>query len=116
VTWISGSEAASDGVRVGNGIVTNGITVNTAPLVDASFCSALHHLVSHATIVMFAPNSQELRELIQGPGDVEWRYDLAPVLSNPVRGLLSSAGMTCGISVRRFYLASYSALFKSQRI
>ena len=67
--------------QVGNG-VTNGITVNTAPRVDASFALP-YIIVSHATIVMFAPNSQELRELIQGPGDVEWRYDLAPCVVKP---------------------------------
>jgi len=31
---------------------------------------------------MFAPNSQELRELIQGPGDVEWRYVLPRIFKS----------------------------------
>ena len=35
---------------------------------------------------MSATNSQELRELIQGPGDVEWRYANLPLcFPNPVR-------------------------------
>jgi hypothetical protein len=45
--------------------------------------------VIHAKIGMdakFAPNSQELRELIQGPGDVEWRcVSKTPLLSHRSR-------------------------------
>ncbi len=66
---------------------------------------------------MSAANSQELRELIQGPGDVEWRYVL-PLCFQTSRELAlsrSSAGMTCGISARRSYLASYLVPFKSPR-
>ncbi|KAH9179266.1 protein-tyrosine phosphatase-like protein [Lactarius sanguifluus] len=38
--------------------------------------------------VRFAPNSQELRDLIQGPGDVEWRYDMRHQCQEILPGLL----------------------------
>ncbi|KAI0004491.1 protein-tyrosine phosphatase-like protein [Russula compacta] len=38
--------------------------------------------------IKFAPNSQELRELIQGPGDVEWRYDMRHQCQEILPGLL----------------------------
>ncbi|KAI9512464.1 protein-tyrosine phosphatase-like protein [Russula earlei] len=37
---------------------------------------------------MYSPNSQELRELIQGPGDVEWRYDMRHQCQEILPGLL----------------------------
>jgi hypothetical protein len=64
---------------------------------------------------MSATNSQDLRELIQGPGDVEWRY-VVPLFFQTSRERRSSAGMTCGINVRRSFLAFYSVLSKSPRI
>jgi len=44
--------------------------------------------VKHAIIVMSAANSQDLRELIQGPGDVEWRYDMRHQCQEILPGLL----------------------------
>jgi hypothetical protein len=78
--------------------------------------------VIHAKIgmdVKFAPNSQELRELIQGPGDVEWRcVSKTPFAFKPFAGRvgLSSTDTTCGISVRRSCLVSCSAPFRSPKI
>jgi hypothetical protein len=40
-------------------------------------CLITHNIVMD---VKFAPDSQELRDLIQGPGDVEWRYVLLPFI------------------------------------
>ncbi|KAI0284007.1 protein-tyrosine phosphatase-like protein [Russula aff. rugulosa BPL654] len=37
---------------------------------------------------MSATNSQDLRELIQGPGDVEWRYDMRHQCQEILPGLL----------------------------
>jgi serine/threonine/tyrosine-interacting protein len=38
--------------------------------------------------VQFPPDSQELRDLIQGPGDVEWRYDMRHQCQEILPGLL----------------------------
>jgi hypothetical protein len=87
------------------------------PSSSSPFVPPINNLVDTHKAVMdiFAPDSQELRELIQGPGDVEWRY--VPPLNLPEagRGRLSSAGTTCDINARRSYPASYSAHSKSPR-